>query len=52
MALLEMGRFEEAARHVHAGLALQPGTPPLRQMASELARRGVDMSRVESASSE
>jgi len=52
MALLEAGRFEEAARHVHAGLAVQPGTPPLRQMASELQRRGIDMTRVENVSAE
>ncbi len=52
MALVESGRAEEAAAHVQAGLTIHPGTPRLRQIATELQRRGVDVRRVNSVSLE
>jgi tetratricopeptide (TPR) repeat protein len=43
VALLAAGRNEEAAGHVRIGLAIQPATPRLRQVAAELDRQGVDV---------
>jgi tetratricopeptide (TPR) repeat protein len=52
LALVEKGRIEEAAGHVRAALVIEPGTPPLNQLATELRRRGADVTRVKSVSFE